>query len=358
MARLAGQRFGWKEQARGLPGFCGLGEEPRFYRRRRARHGRIEPRSGSDRGNLRATARLPEIARAGFDRSRAGSRDGQRGQHGEDAVHRLQQVRRHHRAECDEGLFLRRGEQGGRRRQGRRAFRCGDRSRFVAGEGREGAGLCPHLPRRPDHRRALFGAVAIRAGAGRGGRRRSREGSRSLALDGAVLRTGRAAAGKPRRATRARDGHRRPGGPRQGHHPVVEEDRRFRRLGRTADRGIDRQGRQGADPDRRRAARRTRRLRQGSFLHRPSHRRRNRRQPRRQARRAGKGRTSGRSHRDEIDRSHRPGILPLRDRHGRRRRRPRHQSFQPARRRGGQDQDARVDHRIRKNRHACRRKSR
>ncbi len=36
-----------------------------------------------------------------------------------DAVHRLQQIRRHDRAECDEELFLRRGDQGGRRRQGR-----------------------------------------------------------------------------------------------------------------------------------------------------------------------------------------------------------------------------------------------
>ena len=101
--------------------------------------------------------------------------------HGKDAVHRLQQVRRHHRAECDEGLFLRRGERSDRRRQGRRAFRGGDRSRFVAGEGREGTGLCAHLPWRPDHRRPLFGIVAVRAGAGRRGRRRPREGSRSLA---------------------------------------------------------------------------------------------------------------------------------------------------------------------------------
>ena len=169
--------------------------------------------------------------------------------------------------------FFAQVSQADRWRQGRRAFRGGDRPRFVAGEGREGTGICPHFPWRSDHRRALFGAVAVRARAcGRGGHR-SCEGSRSVALDGAVVRTGRAAAGKPRRATRARDGRRRPGRPRQGHHPVVKEDRRLRRLGRTADRGIHRQGRQGADPDRRRAARRARRLRQGSFLHRPSHRR-------------------------------------------------------------------------------------
>ena len=46
------------------------------------------------------------------------------------------------------------------------------------------------------------------------------------------------------------------------------QDRRFRRLGRTTDRGIDRQGWQGPDPDRRRAARRSLALRQRPLLHR------------------------------------------------------------------------------------------
>ena len=51
--------------------------------------------------------RLPEAARARLHRSRAGARDGGRGRSRRHAVHRLQQVRRHHRAERDEGLFLR-----------------------------------------------------------------------------------------------------------------------------------------------------------------------------------------------------------------------------------------------------------
>ena len=53
---------------------------------------------------------------------------------------------------------------------------------------------------------------------------------------------------------------------------VVEEDRRFRRLGGTVDRRIHRQGRQGPDPDRWRAARRCRDLRQRPLLHRSAHR--------------------------------------------------------------------------------------
>ncbi len=54
------------------------------------------------------------------------------------------------------------------------------------------------------------------------------------------------------------------------------DGRGFRRLGRAADRGIHRQGRQGPDPDRGRDDRRCRRLRQRPLLHRPAHRRRER----------------------------------------------------------------------------------
>ena len=52
---------------------------------------------------------------------------------------------------------------------------------------------------------------------------------------------------------------------------LIPEDRRFRRLGRTADRQIHRQGRQGPDPDRGRAAGRSHDLRQRPLLHRPAH---------------------------------------------------------------------------------------
>ena len=58
---------------------------------------------------------------------------------------------------------------------------------------------------------------------------------------------------------------------------LVGEGCRFRRLGRTADRRIHRQGRQGPDPDRRRAARRSVALRQRPLLHRHPDRRRRRR---------------------------------------------------------------------------------
>ena len=57
---------------------------------------------------------------------------------------------------------------------------------------------------------------------------------------------------------------------------------------------------------------------------------------------------------DEIDRPYRPGVFPLRDGDGGRRRSPRHQSVQPAGRRGRQDQDPRVDRSLREDRRtAC-----
>ena len=67
-------------------------------------------------------------------------------------------------------------------------------------------------------------------------------------------------------------GPRRSRRPRQGDDLFVGKNRRFRRLGGTIDRGIDRQGRQGPDPDRRRAAGRSRDLRQRPLLHRPANR--------------------------------------------------------------------------------------
>ena len=54
--------------------------------------------------------------------------------------------------------------------------------------------LRPHLPRRSHHRRALFGAVAVRAGACGCGRHRRAQPDRAYAVDGALLRRRRAAA--------------------------------------------------------------------------------------------------------------------------------------------------------------------
>ena len=92
---------------RRLRGFRAPGEGTELHRCRRARHGRIEPRAGGAGADLRQAARLPETACAGFHRSGAGPRHAGLDQPRRHAVHRLQQVRRHHRAERDEGLFLR-----------------------------------------------------------------------------------------------------------------------------------------------------------------------------------------------------------------------------------------------------------
>ena len=65
------------------------------------------------------------------------------------------------------------------------------------------------------------------------------------------------------------------------------------------------------------------------------------------------GRSSRGAHRDEIDRPHRTGVLPLGDGDRGRRRNPRHQSVQPAGRRIVQGQDAGVDAGLREDRQAA-----
>ena len=114
----------------------------------------------------------PEAACARLHRPGAGSQPSGLDQSCRHAVHRFQQIRWHHRAERDEGLFLRACVRDDRRGQGRASVYRGHRSRFVTAEGGGQAGFCPHLLWRSHHRRTLFGAVAVRAGAG--GRRRYR----------------------------------------------------------------------------------------------------------------------------------------------------------------------------------------
>src|SRR6266404_4134014 len=189
---------------------------------------------------------------------------------------KIRRLWQHDRAERDEGLFLRAGFQGDRRRQGRSPLHRGDRSRLVVGEGRNQTRFCTHLPRRSNDRWTLLRAVAIRAGARRDRGHRPPLPLEACARDGALLRTGRAAARESRRAARPRHGSRRSRRTRQGDDPVVEEGIRFRRLGRTADRGIHRQGRQGPDPDRRRTAWRGGAVWTGPVLHRHQDRRRKR----------------------------------------------------------------------------------
>ena len=109
-------------------------------------------------------------------------------EHRQDAVHRLQQIRRHHRAERDEGLLLRPRLKSDRQGQGGPSLYRGDRSRLVAGEGRDQTGLCAHLPWRAHHRRALFRAVAVRPRACRYRRHRCPQPDYPCAVDGALLR--------------------------------------------------------------------------------------------------------------------------------------------------------------------------
>ncbi len=128
------------------------------------------------------------------------------------------------------------------------------RSGLEAGENRRGKALPPRLPRHSQHRRPLLGAVAVRPGAARGNRPRRARVSRPCLRHGAFLRPGSAAAGESRRRAWPDHRRRRACRPRQGHHHRLAVDRLIRRLGGATARRIDRQARQGRDPDRRGAA--------------------------------------------------------------------------------------------------------
>ncbi|MEY9155199.1 transaldolase [Bradyrhizobium japonicum] len=161
---------------------------------RRARHGRIEPWPRGAGRDFCAEVRLPEIARAGFHRSGTGPGNGGQDRHRQHRVHRIQQIRRDDRAERDEGLFPRTRRTGGRAEsEDRPSLHRGDRSRLVAGEGGEEPRLRPHLPWRTLDRRPLFGALAVRPGAGRNRGHRRQDADQTRALHGPLLRTRRAA---------------------------------------------------------------------------------------------------------------------------------------------------------------------
>ena len=114
-------------------------------------------------------------------------------------------------------------------------------------------GFLGDLRRRADDRRALLGALGLRARAGRADGRRPRAAAGARRGDGRGLpRRG----GQPGPRARARARQRLERGPRQG--DDQPEPGRLRALGRAAARGVDRQGGQGPDPGAGGVARRAR----------------------------------------------------------------------------------------------------
>ena len=240
--------------------FAAAREGTEIHRRRRARHGRLEPRSRGAGGDVRR--RSPAFRNCTCS---------------------IRPIRRRcarwKPVDLARTLFIVSSKSGGttepnvmkdyffdRVAKAIGAAKAGHRFIAVTDPGSslekiaQEAGLCPHLLRRADDRRALLGAVAVRPGAGgRDGRHRRPQPAQAHAVDGALLRRRRAAARKSRACSSALAmGLAGLEGRDKVTISLVEEDRRFRRLGRAADRGIDRQGRQGPDPDRWRAARRSR----------------------------------------------------------------------------------------------------
>ena len=95
------------EQPRQAPRAGRRGPRREVHARAPARHGRLEPRTGSARHHVRQAARIPRAARARFHRSRAGARRRIPRRPRPHARHRRQQVRQHARAERLQAVFLR-----------------------------------------------------------------------------------------------------------------------------------------------------------------------------------------------------------------------------------------------------------
>ena len=129
-------------------------------------HGRIEPGSGGAGQDLWPAPRSPRAAgprfhRPGSDRARGGA-----DRSGQDAVHRLQQVRLDPGARHPCRLLLRRGREGlGRGKAGEHFIAVTDPG-LGPGADRPGRRLRPGLPRRSGDRRALLGALQLRHGPG------------------------------------------------------------------------------------------------------------------------------------------------------------------------------------------------
>src|SRR5207245_2185187 len=96
----------------------------------------------------------------------------------EDALHRLQPVRLHPRAQHLQGLFLRPRQAGPGRRARGKPLRGGDRSRLQPREGGEGRRLPPRAARREEHRRPLLRPFQLRYGPGGGDGPRLRAAAR------------------------------------------------------------------------------------------------------------------------------------------------------------------------------------
>ncbi len=259
---------------------------------------------------------------------------------------RRQQVREHARAERLPAVLLRPRRRGPRSGGSGAPLRRHHRSGIQARGPGEGRGLPAHRVRRADHRRALLGAVAVRAGAGRGDGPRRRGVPRR---DGADGRRDPVGAGReqPRRLARAAARHRRGRRPRQAHAHRLARHRGPGRLARTAGRRVDGQERAVDRAGRPRGAGAARSVRRRSRLRLSAARHRAGRGPGCRRRRPRSGRRGRRAHRRGPPARHRPGVLPLGDRHRRRVARHAPQPVRPAGRRGEQDRDEGAHQRLR-----------
>ncbi len=163
--------LGWLEavpdaELKEFAAFARRRQRRRLQGRGAARHGRIEPWTGSPGADLWTKSRVAAAAHPRFHRTGADRRARSRSRPRQDPVHRFVQVGQHDRAQCARRLFLQARRRRGRRRQGGPAFHRHHRSRLGAAEKSRAAKIPPCIFRRAQHRRALFRALTVRFGAG------------------------------------------------------------------------------------------------------------------------------------------------------------------------------------------------
>ena len=225
---------------------------------RALRHGRLEPRARGDPSELRRHRGGHAPARARLHRPGRGARRRAAGGPREDAVHHLLEVGRDDRDALALQVLPPAGGRRGGGRRGGQALRGRDRPGQPTRDPRPVQRVPPRVRERPGHRRALLGALLLRAGA-RGLHGRGDRGAAAPLPGGRAelheLRPGHEQLGPLAGDRDGGAGRRRP---RQAQLHRVRADLVVRPVGRAAGRREHRQAGQGRPAGGRRADRRRR----------------------------------------------------------------------------------------------------
>jgi len=230
--------------------------------------GRLEPRPGGVRQDLRQRGRPPGACRPGQHGPRRRPAQGRLARHDQDPVHRLVKIGDDSGDPLVLQFLLRMDLRKARPGTGRRAFCRYHRSRLRAGVAGAATRVPPGLPERPGHRRTVLRAFLFRPRTGGADRRRRESNPREGGDDGRQLRYEQLSrgGGQSRREAGGIPGETRADRPGQADPCHLPLPAALRRLGGATHRREHRQGRQGDPPGAPRGARPPRGVRSGSPL--------------------------------------------------------------------------------------------